>query len=384
MPVQPPAQRVVDLQLDIPMPSLEPPPVQKASLTEEGEEVIRRRVAILAGELSRMWTKSPERLVAVIDRASRQSKSSPPVTLLLAIAHAETNGMILDVSEAGAVGLAQATPVAYLQEKFKGKLFVTGDYLVGARAYITKKPLGDAFKIAHIALESRPGALKRAKKLLRAAKTLRREGLDELDHLRPFARPRFFDSLADADKRNKAVLAELHVLLEADDRPGLRKFHERVHAEYVDLRQEQLRTWKRYQKELIAERDELLIERFGVRAKYLPEERVYEASEFLASRLDERFSARSMAKFLVKHLETKAVEARRLTHVESRVEAMTAALYNGGSHNVKRMLAGLIASLPETEKYMKKVPATRRRLDATVARVETGGPLGRGMIRTLR
>ena len=46
---------------------------------------------------------------------------------------------------------------------------------------------------------------------------------------------------------------------------------------------------------------------------------------------------------------------------------MTAALYNGGSHNVKRMLAGLIRTLPETEKYMRKVPATRRRLDSVIA-----------------
>ena len=50
---------------------------------------------------------------------------------------------------------------------------------------------------------------------------------------------------------------------------------------------------------------------------------------------------------------------------------MTAALYNGGSHNVKRMLAGLIASLPETEQYRKKVPATRRRLDHSIAGVES-------------
>lgn len=384
MPVQPPAQRAITLQLDIAMPSLEPQPAREATLSEEGEEEIRRRVAVLAGELSRMWTKSPERLVSVIERASRQSKTSPPVTLLLAIAHAETNGMILDVSEAGAVGLAQATPVAYLQEDFKGKLFVTGDYLIGARAYITKKPLGDAYKIASVALDSGAGGMKRAKKLLRAAKTLRREGLNELEYLRPYARARFFDSLTVADKRNKAVLNELQNLLESNDRPGLRRFRERVHAHYTDLRQEQLRTWKRYQKQLIAERDELLTDRFGARAKYLPEGLVYEASEFLAERLDERFSARLMAAFLVKHLETKAVEARRLTRIESRVEAMTAALYNGGSHNVKRMLAGLIASLPETEKYMKKIPATRRRLDATVARVETGGPLTRGMLRTLR
>ncbi|MCU1245651.1 MAG: hypothetical protein JWN02_1561, partial [Acidobacteria bacterium] len=55
------------------------------------------------------------------------------------------------------------------------------------------------------------------------------------------------------------------------------------------------------------------------------------------------------------------------TASDDKIEEMTAALYNGGSHNVKRMLAGLIASLPETQRYMKKVPATRRRLDHSIA-----------------
>jgi len=77
-----------------------------------------------------------------------------------------------------------------------------------------------------------------------------------------------------------------------------------------------------------------------------------------------------MAAFLVRHLEHKAEEARTLARRERDVEEMTAALYNGGSHNVKRMLAGLIASLPETEKYRKKVPAMRRRLDHSIARME--------------
>ena len=76
------------------------------------------------------------------------------------------------------------------------------------------------------------------------------------------------------------------------------------------------------------------------------------------------------AAFLVQHLETKRLEAQKLARASSQVERMTAALYNGGSHNVKRMLSGLIASLPETDKYMKKVPATRRRLDAQVALVD--------------
>lgn len=385
MPDVPPAQRVVMLRYEIEMPSLEPePPAVEPTLTDEAEEQISRRVSALAAELSRMWTKSPERLVDVIERASRRSENSPPVTLLLAIAHAETNGKILDVSEAGAVGLAQATPVAYRQEKFKGKLFVTSDYLLGARAYIVKKPLGDAYKIATVALESRSGGLKKAKKLLKAAKSLRREGLDELEYLRPYARARYFDVIENADRHNKAVLAELERLLNANDRDALRDFRDRIHDEYSDLRREQIRTWKRYQNELIAERDALLMARFGATFRTIDEDDVYEASEYLAEHLDERFSAKAMAAFLVQHLERKTVEARKLTRVESRVESMTAALYNGGSHNVKRMLVGLISTLPETDKYAKKVPATRRRLDATVARVEMGGPLPRTMIRTLR
>ncbi len=96
----------------------------------------------------------------------------------------------------------------------------------------------------------------------------------------------------------------------------------------------------------------------------------YQAGEYLAQELDVRFSPTEMAAFLVSHLEHKAEEARILARRERDVEEMTAALYNGGSHNVKRMLAGLIASLPETEQYRKKVPAMRRRLDHSIARFE--------------
>jgi hypothetical protein len=56
---------------------------------------------------------------------------------------------------------------------------------------------------------------------------------------------------------------------------------------------------------------------------------------------------------------------------------MTAALYNGGSHNVKRMIVGLISSLPETQRYMKKVPATRRRLDRSLATLQSSNDLVR-------
>ena len=43
--------------------------------------------------------------------------------------------------------------------------------------------------------------------------------------------------------------------------------------------------------------------------------------------------------------------------------AWTAALYNGGAVNVKRMRAGLIGSLRETQKYMQAVPQRTARLD---------------------
>jgi hypothetical protein len=372
-PTNPPAQRAVVISWEPALPDLTVEPVTSAvepTLKEEGEEQVRRRVTTLAHELSRMWTRSPERLVRVIDKASRAVDQSPPVTLLLAIAHAETNGKILDVSEAGAVGLAQATPVAYHQEEFSGKLFVTDDYVNGARAYMVKKPLGDAFKIATVALERKKNSTERATKLLRSAKALRREGLEELDFLRPYAPDGFYEAIAEDDRYNKLTLAELGQLLAAGDRDALEDFRDRMKREYTLLREEQTRYWKSYQRELIAKRDTLLIDRFGAPMRTLDEELVYEASEYLARKLDDRFSANHMAAFLVQHLESKRVQAKKLARASSQVERMTAALYNGGSHNVKRMLSGLIASLPETDKYMKKVPATRRRLDAQVALAE--------------
>jgi hypothetical protein len=124
----------------------------------------------------------------------------------------------------------------------------------------------------------------------------------------------------------------------------------------------------------------MLEEHFGMKAEVVKKTMAYEASEYLGANLDDRFSAKSMSRFLVRHLDRKSNEARKLAKSENDVEEMTAALYNGGSHNVKRMLAGLIRTLPETEKYMRKVPATRRRLDGVIA----GVPLAENAVRTLR
>jgi hypothetical protein len=359
----------------------DPPPAEPSSdtptLVQVSQKNIDSRIDALAREMADMWTRNPEELVVVIDDAARSMPSAPSVTLLLAIAHAETNGMILDVSEAGAVGLAQATPVAYHQEEMDGKLFVTRDYLIGSRAYIMKKPLGDADTIASLLVDKdTPARRKKAKNLLVSAKKLRREGIDELDLLAPHASKKYFVEIKKMDEHNKAVLARLGKLLESGSRAQLRTFRNDTRKEYRALKEKQLTSWVRYQKELIAERDRMLEEHFDTDARTVKRTMAYEASEYLGEHLDDRFSAKSMARFLVRHLDRKAVEARKLTKKDGDVEAMTAALYNGGSHNVKRMLAGLIRTLPETEKYMRKVPATRRRLDSVIA--------GENGVRTLR
>ncbi|HSP35430.1 MAG TPA: hypothetical protein VLU46_14040, partial [Thermoanaerobaculia bacterium] len=367
-----PAAQIVPVTITLP--PLEPPPAEPSAevptLVEAANSDIVVREKALASELGRMWTRHPEELVKVIDEASRSATVSPSVTLLLAIAHAETNGQILDISEAGAVGLAQATPIACRQEQFDGRLYVTGDYLDGARAYLMKKPLGDADTIASLIVDhDNAKTRKKAKRLLRAAFELRLEGVEELDLLDPWADDGFTTDVKQAKLHNLHTLQRLEVLLDHGTRAQLRTFRNHARDEYRDLKRTQLESWERYQRELIARRDSMLQNHFGIPASEVKATMPYEAGEYLAGALDERFSAKQMAAFLVQHLERKSEEARELARSGSRVEEMTAALYNGGSHNVKRMLAGLIVRLPETQNYMKKVPATRRRLDRTIADV---------------
>lgn len=379
----PPKQRIAPQPVFVPEPPPAEPSREVPTLVEVSNEQTELRIKALAHEMAEMWTRDPEELVVAIDDAARSTPSSPSVTLLLAIAHAETNGMILDVSEAGAVGLAQATPVAYRQENLGGKLFVTSDYLIGSRAYIMKKPLGDADTIASMVVDKdTPAVRRKAKRLLASAKQLRREGIDELDLLAPYASKKYYARIREMDQHNKDVLTKLGKLLENGSRAELRAFRNATRTEYRALKQTQLSSWVTYQKELIAKRDRMLEKHFGMDDRIVKKTMAYEASEYLGEHLDDRFSAKSMSRFLVRHLDRKAGEARKLAKSgsEKDVDEMTAALYNGGSHNVKRMLAGLIRTLPETEKYMKKVPATRRRLDGVIA----GMPMNDSQVRTLR
>jgi hypothetical protein len=316
---------------------------------------------VLARTLASLWTREAGRLVSVVTEAWSEQPDEPPLTLMLAIAHAETNGRILLVSGSGAAGLAQATPIAYLRGGGKGRIFITDDYATGAWAYIMKKPLDDADRIASLLLaDSSPSSLVHARGLLDAAFAYRGEGMDELRVLAMWARPGFEQRIATADAENQRVLEQLRALLDAGaPKEALVPFREMARDRYRALRELQRSSWRTYQLDLARERDAILREH--------PTSNAYEAGEILATEIDVRFSPRQMAHFLRDHLQLKMDQARELAANEGQVERITAGLYNGGSHNVKRMLAGLIPRLPETENYMRKVPATARKLEAALA-----------------
>lgn len=321
--------------------------------------------AKLAREMARWKTRHPRQLVEVIaDLAEKQPLPLPP-TFLLSIAWSETRGKVLAISPAGAAGLAQATPSAYLSEGLDGKVFMTTDYLTGTRAFIMKKPLGDALTIvAPLIRKNTPANRERAAKLVAEAVRLRQEGMDELEALRPVANEVFFRRIAEGDAHNLATLEQLGKLIERGAPPKETKaFQKRVQRDYTYLRNLQRNGWAKYAKALAAERDALLRARFGQSPAAVIATRPYEAGEYLAQTLDARFSPVEMAEFLAAHLSTKQQQARELGVADEDLAAWTAALYNGGAVNVKRMQAGLIGSLRETDKYMRAVPARQALLD---------------------
>ena len=321
--------------------------------------------ALLAEELSTWVTRHPRQLVEVIADLAEKQVLPVPATYLLSIAWSETRGKILAVSPAGAAGLAQATPAAYLSEDFDGKLFVTADYLMGSRAYIIKKPLGDALAISEPLMKKNTAAArKRAKTLTARAIELRREGFDELEALRPVANTTFFRRIAEGDAHNLATLQELQRIIDRGA-PGaeVKRFRARVQKDYTYLRNMQRTRWEKYARDLSARRDTLLRSKFGQKPATVITTRPYEAGKYLGEVLDARFSPVHMAEFLAAHLETKQEQARDLGVADEKLHAWTAALYNGGAVNIKRMQAGLIGTLTETQKYMKAVPARMARLE---------------------
>lgn len=341
--------------------------VQAAVAVTDGRPVTidAAQRARLAREMDRWGSRHPRQLVKVIaDLAETQPLVVPP-TFLLSIAWSETRGKILAVSPAGAAGLAQATPAAYLSEGLDGKLFVTADYLMGTRAYIMKKPLGDALSIsAPLVRKNTAAARTRAREQVARALSLRHEGMDELEALRPVANATFFRRIADGDDYNLRTLQELERLIERGaPRAEMVRFRKRVQKDYTWLRNLQRTGWSRYERDLTARRDALLRKKFGQKPATVILTQPYEAGEYLAKVLDARFSPRHMAEFLAAHLATKQQQARELGIPEEQLDAWTAALYNGGAVNIKRMRAGLIGSLRETEKYMRAVPARHERLE---------------------
>lgn len=342
------------------------PPVRTAEValpvSHRSGETVRISTAErarLAKEMSRWKTRDARQLVEVVANHAEKEPLPLPPTFLLSIAWSETRGKILAVSPAGAAGLAQATPSAYLSEGLGGKVFITTDYLTGTRAFIMKKPLGDALTIvAPLLKQNTPATRERAKALVAEAIKLRQEGMNELEALRPVANETFFRKIGENDAYNLTMLTELELLIDRGAPAAeTKRFQSRIQKDYTYLRNLQRNGWAKYAKELSAERDALLRQRFGQSASSVITNRPYEAGEYLGQALDARFSPTEMVAFLSAHLSTKQQEARELGFGEEHIQAWTAALYNGGAVNVKRMQAGLIGALRETEKYMKAVPA---------------------------
>lgn len=344
---------------------------QSSSLTHQLDIVD----GMLAAELSSMWTRDADRLVGAI-RKARQDDHPLPLTFLLAIAHAETNGRILLVSEAGAVGLAQATPIAYLEEGMSGPLYVTSEYAEGARAYFLKKPLWDAVRIATTLLDlPDENGRAQARELLDAAFCYRREGVDDLKLLVPFVGESFWNRVVAEDQRNLELLFRLETMIDHDaDEMEIEMLRDLTLERYREMKDEQQISWKYYQQDLSRKRDEVLRRTFGGDPKEVIRSSAWEAAEVLARELDDRFSPDSMSLFLARHSLRKFEEASSYGVSGLELIRLTAGLYNGGGHNIKRMRSGLIGTLTETVNYMAKVPATQKRLETTLSSVTVDPP----------
>jgi hypothetical protein len=332
--------------------------------------------ATLAAELTAMWTRDADRLVSTI-RNAHHDDHPLPLTFLLGIAHAETNGRILLISEAGAVGLAQATPIAYLEERMDGPLYVTREYADGARAYFLKKPLWDVYAITSVLIDD-PGdrGRKRACELLQAAFRYRREGVDDLELLVPYVGESFWNRVLRDDQTNLDLLLTLERLVEEQADPAiLRTLRATVYDRYQELKDEQRISWKSYQRDLVRKRDDLLRRTFHADPQEIIRTRAWEAADVLARELDDRFSPISMATFLVRHTITKHREASALGVDDAELVRVTAGLYNGGGHNIKRLRSGLLRSLTETDNYMEKVPATQQRLEERLRASQSPAPI---------
>lgn len=328
-------------------------------------DLTSKQRAELAAELDRWKTRHSRKLVDTIAELAKSQPLPLPPTYLLSIAWAETRGKVLAVSPAGAAGLAQATPAAYLLEGFDGKLYVTNQYLIGTRSYIMKKPLGDAMTISELLLERNNSARRRkARALLSHAIELRKEGMDELEALRPVANDYFFDRIAEADRHNLATLQELGRIIDRGaPRRTTKRFHDRVRRDYLQMMNVQRVAWARYGRQLETRRDSLLRAHFKQDPAQVIRTRPYTAGEYLGRHLDARFSPSEMASFLAAHLSSKQQQALELGAPEEKLDSWTAALYNGGAVNIKRMRAGLIDRLTETQKYMKLVPSRSEKLE---------------------
>lgn len=318
---------------------------------------LRSGEAALARRLSGMWTRDSAALVRLVSDARELEGSGLATELILAVAHAETNGRPWLVSEAGAVGLAQATPAAWIDEGFGGKLFITETYLEGTRAYLQKKPLYDAWVVSRRMLECGPD--EEARRLLDQTWTLIGEGDAQIETLARFGSPELFRATEEASVRNEEIVGRLENLFETPDAEEIDRVGQEALLWYQLMKETQRENWVAYHDEITGRRDRLIREGLGLDPDQAKKNHAYLIAEFLGCELDARFLPAESARFLVRHLDSRFDDAEALGFSGADRERWALALYNGGSHNVKRLVAGLMRTLPETDRYVVKIPATR-------------------------
>src|SRR5437762_1511445 len=108
-----------------------------------------------------------------------------------------------------------SSEVPILSEAARAEIEQREHALAGSRAYIMKKPLGDADTIASIVIANDTAKTRaRAQRLLDSAMKLRREGVDELYLLELFGTDRYFNLIKNADQNNERTLRRLRHLLD--------------------------------------------------------------------------------------------------------------------------------------------------------------------------
>ncbi len=315
----------------------------------------------LAAELTEAWkTHDATQLVRTIHEQAHAHGEPLDIHLLIAVAAAESAGRPAVVSPTGAAGLYQLMPAEVLRDG-GGPLALSADDALGQRAYLSKKPAGDVARIATQLYASgcSDEGIERAQKQLDLAKSLRRDGYEDVLLLSSVAPKGFLDEFESRDLRNAALLDEFQSILDDGAAPKrVLDIQRRARARYDKIYGEQIRTWERARTTLIKRRDAAIRGHFHEKPSRVLTRDPYAAAEALGD-LDVRFSPTESFQYFIATLARKREEAA--LHMGETVGdtcvAPTGAvvrLYNGGLPTLLRIRAG-IQRVTENDVYERRV-----------------------------